>query len=44
MYKAGALVPFVVDDYFAAASLHQNADVAWQLAAIDFNPTGSPGS
>ena len=35
MYKAGALVPFVVDDYFAAASVHQNADVAWQLAAID---------
>lgn len=43
MYKAGALVPFVVDDYFAAASVHQNADVAWQLAAIDFQSYGVAG-
>jgi PAP2 superfamily len=43
MYKAGALVPFVVDDFFAAASLHQNADVAWQLAVIDFQSFGIAG-
>ncbi len=43
MYKAGALVPLVVDDYFAAAGLHQNADVAWQLAVIDFNSFGVAG-
>jgi membrane-associated phospholipid phosphatase len=43
MYMGGALVPFVVDDYFAAASVHQNADVAWQLAAIDFQSFGIAG-
>ena len=43
MYKAGALVPFIVDDYFAAASVHQNADVAWQLATIDFQSFGIAG-
>jgi membrane-associated phospholipid phosphatase len=43
MYKAGALVPFLVDDYFAAAGLHQNADVAWQLAVIDFQSFGVAG-
>ena len=43
MYKAGALVPFLVDDYFGAAALHQNADVAWQLAAIDFQSFGVAG-
>jgi membrane-associated phospholipid phosphatase len=42
-YKAGALVPFLVDDYFAAASVHQNADVAWQLAVIDFQSFGIAG-
>jgi hypothetical protein len=43
MYMGGALVPFVVDDYFGAAALHQNADVAWQLAAIDFQSFGIAG-
>jgi hypothetical protein len=43
MYKAGSLVPFVVDDYFAAASVHQNAEVAWQLAAIDLQSFGIAG-
>ncbi|MGO9834041.1 MAG: phosphatase PAP2 family protein [Polyangiaceae bacterium] len=43
MYKAGALVPFLMDDYFAAASVHQNADVAWQLAVIDFQSFGIAG-
>ena len=43
MYKAGSLVPFLVDDYFAALSVHQNADVAWQLAVIDFQSFGIAG-
>ena len=43
MYKAGALVPFLVDDFFAAASVHENADVAWQLAAIDLQSFGIAG-
>jgi len=43
MYKAGSLVPFVVDDYFAAASVHQNADLAWQLAVIDLQSFGIAG-
>jgi membrane-associated phospholipid phosphatase len=43
MYRAGALVPFVVDDYFAALSVHQNAEVAWQLAVIDLQSLGVAG-
>jgi hypothetical protein len=43
MYMGGALVPFLVDDYFGAASLHRNADVAWQLATIDFQSFGIAG-
>ncbi len=43
MYMAGALVPFVVDDYFAAASVHQNVEVAWQLAVIDLQSFGIAG-
>ncbi|HEY2512603.1 MAG TPA: phosphatase PAP2 family protein [Polyangiaceae bacterium] len=40
MYRAGALVPFVVDDYFATLSGHQNADVALQMALIDLEAYG----
>jgi hypothetical protein len=43
MFKAGALVPFLVDDYFAAASVHLNADVALQLAVIDLQSFGIAG-
>ena len=43
MYKGGALVPFLVDDYLGAAALHQKADVAWQLAVIDFQSFGVAG-
>jgi PAP2 superfamily len=43
MYMAGALVPFVVDDYVAALSVHQNAEVAWQLAVIDLQSFGIAG-
>jgi hypothetical protein len=43
MYKAGSLVPFVVDDYIAALSVHQNAEVAWQLATIDLQSFGIAG-
>jgi hypothetical protein len=42
-FKIGALVPFVVDDYFAALSIHQNVEVAWQLAVIDFESLGVSG-
>lgn len=43
MYKAGALVPFVVDDYFAAMSVHRNAEVGLQLMVIDFQSYGIAG-
>ena len=43
MYMGGALVPFVMDDYFAAAGLHQDVDLAWQLAAIDLQSFGIAG-
>lgn len=43
MYKAGALVPFMVDDYFAAMSVHRNADVGLQLLVIDFQSFGIAG-
>ena len=43
MYEGGALVPFIVDDYLGAAALHQNADVAWQLAVIDLESFGISG-
>ncbi|HEY8086940.1 MAG TPA: phosphatase PAP2 family protein [Polyangiaceae bacterium] len=43
MYKAGALVPFLIDDYFAATSVHRNVEVGWQLAAIDLQSFGLAG-
>ena len=43
MYMGGALVPFVVDDYFAALAVHQNAEVAWQLAVVDLQSFGIAG-
>jgi len=43
MFKAGALVPFLVDDYFSALSIHQNVEVAWQLTVIDFESLGVSG-
>jgi membrane-associated phospholipid phosphatase len=43
LWKGGALVPFVVDDFFGALSLHQNVDVAWQLAVIDLQSFGVAG-
>jgi hypothetical protein len=42
-YKAGALVPFVMDDYFAAASIHENAGVGLQLVVIDLESLGFAG-
>jgi hypothetical protein len=42
-YKAGSLVPFVVDDYIAALSVHQNADVALQMLFIDWEALGVSG-
>jgi membrane-associated phospholipid phosphatase len=43
MYKAGALVPFIMDDYLAALSFHQNAEVGVQLAVIDLDSLGFAG-
>jgi len=43
MFKAGALVPFLVDDYFSALSIHQSVEVAWQLTVIDFESLGVSG-
>ena len=40
MYRAGSLVPFVMDGYFGALSVHQNADVAIQLFFIDLEAYG----
>jgi hypothetical protein len=42
-FKGGALVPFVMDDYFAAASIHENASLALQLTVIDFEALGFAG-
>jgi hypothetical protein len=35
LYKGGIFVPFLLDDYFGALALHQNADLAVQLFAVD---------
>ena len=45
MYKAGALVPFVVDDYFTAISFHRNADVGLRLLVMTWvsDRTGHDG-
>jgi membrane-associated phospholipid phosphatase len=42
-FKIGSLVPFVVDDYFATLSIHQNVEVAAQLAVIDLESLGFAG-
>ena len=42
-FKAGTLVPFLVDDYFATLSVHLNADVAIQLLLIDLESYGVSG-
>jgi hypothetical protein len=43
MFKGGALVPFVMDDFFGALSFQQNADVAIQLSVIDLESFGFAG-
>jgi hypothetical protein len=35
MYRAGPIVPVLIDDYIATLSVHQNADVALQMLFID---------
>jgi hypothetical protein len=42
-YKGGAFVPFVMDDWFAAAGLHQNGELATRLLVIDFESLGFAG-
>ena len=46
LYMGGALVPFVMDDYLGALSIHQNAgEVAWQLTPSSTSRrTASPAS
>jgi hypothetical protein len=39
-YKAGPVVPVLVDGYFAALGIHQNADVALQMMFIDLESYG----
>jgi membrane-associated phospholipid phosphatase len=42
-FKAGSLVPFIVDLYFATLSVHQNSDVAVQMLVIDLESFGISG-
>ena len=42
-YKAGAFVPFLMDDYFGAMGLHENAGVGLQLMVIDLESLGFAG-
>jgi membrane-associated phospholipid phosphatase len=39
-YKAGPVVPVLVDGYFAALGIHQNAEVALQMVFIDLEAYG----
>lgn len=43
LYKGMVLAPYVVDDYFVALGIHQNADVALQLTLMDMQSLGLSG-
>lgn len=43
LYKGMVLTPYIVDNYLAALSVHQNADVALQLTLIDMQSLGISG-
>lgn len=43
MFKAGTLVPLLVDDYIATMAVHQNADVALQMLFIQLEAYGVSG-
>jgi membrane-associated phospholipid phosphatase len=43
IYYGGTLVPFIVDDYFVTLTVHENADVALQMFAINMQSLGVSG-
>jgi membrane-associated phospholipid phosphatase len=43
LFYGSVLVPFVVDFYFGALSIHQNSDVAMQMLAIDLQSFAMAG-
>jgi membrane-associated phospholipid phosphatase len=43
LFYGGVLVPFIVDDYFVALDVHQNADVAVQMLVINMESLGFSG-
>lgn len=43
LYKGSVLVPYVVDNFFVALSIHRNADVALQMTLIDMQSLGFAG-
>jgi membrane-associated phospholipid phosphatase len=43
LYPAMLIEPFVIDNWIAAAGVHQNADVALQLTLIDIQSMGLAG-
>ena len=42
-YKAGTLGPYIIDVYFVALGVHQNADVALQMGLINLQSLGLAG-
>ncbi len=43
LYKAGTLGPYIIDVYFVALGVHQNADVALQMGLINLQSLGLSG-
>jgi membrane-associated phospholipid phosphatase len=43
LYVASVYTPYVIDNYFAALSIHQNVDVALQMTLIDMQSLGIAG-
>jgi membrane-associated phospholipid phosphatase len=43
LYYAGTIGPLVIDNYFVALSVHQNADVALQMLVINMQALGMSG-
>jgi membrane-associated phospholipid phosphatase len=44
LYKYGVLTPYVVDVYFVALGVHENADVALQMLLINLQSLGLTGA
>jgi membrane-associated phospholipid phosphatase len=43
LYYAGTIGPLVIDNYFVTLSIHQNADVAFQMLVINMQSLGISG-